>query len=423
MRPAGAVNAPVYTSAGTRSSAIREAWPQGPLTDYSNHTIPVSLSDSFSKPDLSAGLPPATVFADRARPEAKVLILGMGDLGRRIALGLTHRFGPREIVIAGRQAGPGQAFARLLSGCAGAPARVAQADGRDVLQIRDLIERERPDLIVQCASLMSPWELFERGDRLAHALRRAGFALQLCAQLPVIGNLMQAMAISGHACPVVNCSYPDVTHPVLAAQGLAPTIGIGNAGMVLGLARAALAEAASSKLLRVVAHHAHVGAVASADRALLQETPPPRVFLDDEELTELDWLFTGPAIALDRELNTLSAAHALDIIDALLPGGAPLRTSAPGPLGLPGGWPLRIAAGRLELDLPAGVDATAVLADQRRAALADGIADIAPDGVVRFTERLRMCLPDPWRALGEPLHPSDAPQRYALLRRALDARH
>ena len=44
---------------------------------------------------------------------------------------------------------------------------------------------------------------------------------------------MRAARDAGYAGPIANLSYPDGTGPVLRALGLAPTVGLGNAGMML----------------------------------------------------------------------------------------------------------------------------------------------------------------------------------------------
>lgn len=351
-------------------------------------------------------------------PNRKVLIIGLGDLGARIASGLSRAGTATDVVVASRNATRGSAFARLASACGRVPVRFVSVDALDLDSLNTLIGEERPDLIVQCASLLSPWALFERADPMATPLREAGFALQLPAQLPAVHKVMQSVAATGVRCPVINCSYPDVTNAVLAALGLAPTIGIGNAGMVRALAAADVDDTAP---LRLFAHHAHVGAVVCADRARLGDMPLPLLYHGDTALSA-DMLFAGAPIPQDKELNALSAAHALDIIEALLPGGTPLRTSAPGPLGLAGGWPVRIEPGHVTLDLPTGTSASDFVAFQQQSARRDGVERIDADGTVHFTDSLRERLPSRWRRLGDPLPPSEAHARHLLLLAALQER-
>jgi hypothetical protein len=345
----------------------------------------------------------------------RVLILGLGDLGQRIALGLV-RGRASELVLVGRDASASAGLARLVGACGTVPVRHGAVDALALTSLRGLLERERPDLVVQCASLLSPWAVFERATEAAQVVRTAGFGLQLCAHLPVVHNVMRAVRASALPCPVVNCSYPDVTNAVLAAQGLAPSTGIGNAGMVLSLAAPVLAGVRHPRLF---AHHAHVGPAAQATAAV--DIPPPRLFDSDTELDGAALLSCGASIPMTRALNALSATHAVDVVNAMLPGAAPWTTSAPGPLGLPGGWPVRIHAGSIELDLPPGINIADMLPYQHACARADGIEAIGEDGSVHFTSRLRAGLPARWRKLAEPLVPDQALERHAMLTAMLAA--
>ena len=60
------------------------------------------------------------------------------------------------------------------------------------------------------------------------------------------------------------------------------------------------------------------------------------------------------AVAEKTNLGRTEAAAAVEAIGTLLPGAAPARLSVPGPLGLPGGFPVRVDDGEVSLDLPAG---------------------------------------------------------------------
>jgi hypothetical protein len=298
--------------------------------------------------------------------------------------------------------------------------RFVELDALDGDALAALLAREQPALVAQCASLWSPWLLNGRTDPLANALRDGGFALQLPAQLPIIANVMRAARAVGLAAPVVNCSHPDVTHPVLARLELAPTIGIGNAGMILGLIQATLKlRDGVAPLVRVLAHHGHVTPVVRADGCDI--LPHPRVFLGEDGVPADALAFAGAPIPSTPELNALSAAHALLLVRALLSDGAPVRTSAPGPLGLPGGFPVAISSGRVVLDLPPGLALEDALQLQAASAALDGVAAIDNDGTVRFTEHARQAVAAVAPELAEPLHPADALARAAHLRARLEA--
>jgi hypothetical protein len=351
---------------------------------------------------------------------ARVLVIGLGDLGRRLALGLARSAGVGELILAGRDRPEAARFAALASACGTAAARFEPLDCLDVEAIAAVLRRERPDLVVQCAALLSPWA--PRSPRAATWLAAAGFALQLPAQLPAVLAVMQAARRAAFDRPIVNCSFPDVTHPILAQLELAPTIGIGNVGMIAAVASAALRRLGRpADRVRVAAHHSHVTAVMTCDRSRLAGATHPRVFLDDAGTPADELAFAGPALGSSQDLNALSAAHGLEILGALLPGGAALATSAPGPHGLPGGWPVRIDGGRVALDLPPGLSHDAALRDAGAAAADDGVAGIAADGTVTFTEAAQRAVASVAPGLAAPLAPRDCLARFARLRDAMAA--
>jgi len=49
--------------------------------------------------------------------------------------------------------------------------------------------------------------------------------------------------------------------------------------------------------------------------------------------------------------NRVTAASALPVLHALLPGSDPLRWSTPSSAGLPGGYPVRIEGGAVKIDV------------------------------------------------------------------------
>lgn len=353
--------------------------------------------------------------------KARVLIIGAGDLGRRLALPLSRHPGIGELVLAGRRLRRVAPMARLAAACGQARVHAFELDALATSAVEHCLLHWRPDIIVQCGSLLSPWYLSGQKGPLAVALRDAGFALQLPAQLPILMSVMQAIRQSGSSAPVVNCSYPDATHASLAPLGLAPTVGVGNVGMILSFVRAALREAPAPRArtapprARVLAHHGHVTAVVRADPGLLGDAPRPRVYLDAEDTRGDALAFAGPPIESTEDLNSLTAAHAADVIGALLPGAPPLQTSAPGPLGLGGGYPVCVCREAVTLDLPPGLSLSEAQAFHVHSATLDGIAAIQADGCIVFSEAARAALAPLAPELAEPLAPAQALARFARL--------
>jgi hypothetical protein len=349
-----------------------------------------------------------------------VLLVGLGDLGRRLAAHLAAAPEVGELVLASRSE-DGPAFAALAAACGTARVRFTPLDASDRGAVERLLRSERPELIVQCATLLSPWLLPDVEHPLAAAVLRAGFALQLPAQLPLVRTLMEAARETGLGAPVVNGSYPDLTHPVLHCLGLAPAVGLGNAGMIHALVVAALRRQgllAASEPVRVLGHHAHLTPAALAQ-------PPagtgdtgdtghrPRIYLGEEGRRADDLAYAGPPLRSERGMNALPAASGFRVLRALL-GGPAVRTSAPGPGGLPGGYPIRVDAGKVDLDLPPGLTLEEAVAFHQRSVRLDGVDRVDADGTVHFTEEARHALaaaPE----LAEPLHPDDALARFRLL--------
>lgn len=346
---------------------------------------------------------------------SRLLVIGLGDLGRRLAFALAGSPGLGELILAGRQRDDGAQLAALVAACGTAAVRFEPLDCLDVEATAALLRRTQPDVVVQCASLLSPWA--PRSARVAGVLGAAGFALQLPAQLPAVLAVMQAVRRAGFRNPVVNCSFPDVTHPILARLELAPAIGIGNVGMIAALVRAELRRRGQpADRVRVLAHHSHVTAAMTRDRARITGGTHPRVFVDEAGSEASELVYVGPPLASSRELNALTATHGVELIRALAPGGRALATSAPGPNGLPGGWPVRITPGHIALDLPPTVSREAALRDAEAAAIDDGVARIADDGTVHFTDAARRSVAAIAPELAAPLAPRDCLARFAQLR-------
>lgn len=354
---------------------------------------------------------------------ATVLIIGAGDMGARVGERLADASQVSRIVLAGLTQGRGPLIAGTLASLADCEVRFEPLDGTDQGAVERLLRHVEPDLVLQSASFLSPWALVGRGDPVALALRQAGLGIMLPGQLPVLVTVMRAVKAVGYQGPVVNLSFPDVTNPILDRLGLAPTVGLGNASMIQYRVRAALRVrngiGADLPLIRVIAHHHQVYGVMTA-------TPPEdptrrvRVFLGEDGARDDDLGYEAFPMAPGIQYNAVTAAAAIPLLLALLPGAAPIRYSAPAPLGLPGGYPLKVGDGEIALDLPDGVTLDEAQEWLTGIGRGDGIDSIAADGTVAFTEAVRTLMAPIDPALAAPLHPDDARSRWTLLRGHLD---
>lgn len=357
---------------------------------------------------------------------AKVLLIGGGDVGLQMADGLLRQEGPRigRLVVADLPGGRAGDPATMLDACHRADVVFAGLDALDTDAVEELIRTEAPDLIVQAASLISPWEIIGRDHPVARALNGAGIGVQLPVQLPIVLSVMRAVRGAGWTGPVANISNPDFIHPVLAAMELAPTIGLGNASILHLRAAAALkarvrdgrrtGEAVDDDLIRIVGHHKQVYDVMQA-RAPEDTDINTRVYLGKDGAREDALAYEGAPVAPGIIYNVITAASAIPVLAALLPDAEDTRFSAPAPLGLPGGYPVRIAGGKVTLDLPPGVDRDDAIAFNTAIGRRDGIAEIAADGKVRFSDTAAAAVADVDPVLAAPLDPLDMEDRTARL--------
>ena len=89
---------------------------------------------------------------------ARVLILGMGDLGAQIARIVVENRFSSSCLLAGSSSAAKQ-WAQLLQIVTGRDVEGRQVDALDVDALRNLLADYEPDLIIQCASLLSPFAL------------------------------------------------------------------------------------------------------------------------------------------------------------------------------------------------------------------------------------------------------------------------
>ncbi len=346
-----------------------------------------------------------------------VLIIGPGGVGERLAAGLAAGGVVRRLVLVGRSRDALAALAASVASASDCLVEPVALDATAQEQVSELLARVRPDLVVQSAALSGPWALVGREDRAAKGVVSAGLALRLPYQLPVLLTVMGAAREAGYAGPIANLSFPDVTGPILRCLGLAPTVGLGNAGIILRRVRAVLRAAAPDAelpLIRVLAHHCQVYGVIEA-RMPASAHERCRVYLGEDGLTDDALAYRAPALVAGAENNPITAAAALPVLEALLPGASPLRWSTPAPDGLPGGYPVRIANGVVTLDLPAGLQLDQAVAFNERMGRADGVERIDQDGTVHFTSACREAVADFAPDLAEPLRVADLRARAARL--------
>jgi len=338
-----------------------------------------------------------------SRPRSKVIIFGAGELGGIVAeLLVRHPTFRGKIVLADvnhdlalRRANSAQQGA--LQWGSESLITASAADLRDIDRTSELLAACRPDLIFNATTLATWWLrdlLPDSVKRRLHVLG-AGSGVWSASHAALAYHLMRATRQSGLKVPTVNSSYPDAVNPALAAAGLAPDLGIGNGDLLVPALQQVLGEMAGVPPHRVrvtlAAHHFHAYNILMHGHAH-DLGFPIRAAIDNSELSaDFDWPDVFRRVPQEARIpgaaaaTWIVAASAVRTVMALLdPGGQLIH--APGPLGLVGGYPLRVAPQGIALALPPGVDREEALAANWRAQRAEGIEAIEADGTIRLTE-------------------------------------
>ncbi|MEV2271297.1 hypothetical protein [Nonomuraea africana] len=317
-----------------------------------------------------------------------LVVIGTGGLARGLcyALATTTRI-PLDVVVVGRRqerAAEVCYVAATRAALAGAPVafhpKTADLSSDDALA--DLLSRLAPDGLVLVASSQSPWERTTAPSAWTSLVKHAGFGLTLPFQAELALRAGRALAAVRPAAWFVNACFPDAVNPVLAATGVPVLCGVGNVGLLAASLQAAL-DLPDQRRLHVLAHHAHLHAPHGPDEPDGADEPDEAMaWLDGEPVAGTGKLLAAQRAADRAELNHVTGLSAATLVLGLL-SGAQTDTSLPGPLGLPGGYPVRLTGARLELRLPAGLALEDAVAFNQRCAIRDGV--VVDGERVRFT--------------------------------------
>ncbi len=318
-----------------------------------------------------------------------LLVVGTGSLARAVCDSYAVCADvPGSVTVVGRDPAAAQELALLAAArtaIAGGPVawHGRRADLGDATQLAELIGGTDPDIVVQCASLQSPWESRTEPSPWTALVARAGLGVTLPLQARLAAVTATAIGLAGGRARFINACFPDGVNPALVAAGVPVWCGIGNvATLAAGLAaalrgqRRGVRPAAPGARLRVLAHHVHLHPPDRAEDEL-------SAWLDDAPVADVGRLLAGHRRADRERLNAVTGFAAARLLADLL-AGREVATSLPGPLGLPGGYPVRIRAGVLALDLPTGLTRDQAVAVNRRAGERDGIR--LADGYLRFPD-------------------------------------
>ncbi|MBN2991246.1 hypothetical protein JWR97_07420 [Pseudomonas cedrina subsp. fulgida] len=327
----------------------------------------------------------------------KLLLVGAGNLCLQILkiLGPKNAF---DFVVLGRDE---EAMIRLCNLVALSCAQLGQfitikpliADLTDIGKVAQRLREEAPDILVNCASLQS-WRVITELPKLSfEKLDQAQLGPWLPMHLTLMHCLMQAVKASGISTKTVNAAFPDAVNPILGRIGLAPDIGVGNVANLIPAVRFSIA-----RLLECAPADVHVQLYAQhyfshyVPRGGLPPRASYRLLYQVRGLPQAARL---PAEAIFATVKSefrrlggvdgqfLTACSAVTVIEGLF-SATPVLVHAPGPLGLPGGYPVWLHDGRIEVQFSEACPKDEAVRINTICQSQDGIDAIHCDGSVTY---------------------------------------
>jgi len=328
----------------------------------------------------------------------KILMIGLGSLGGHVLEFLARTHGMNRIIAADVNEDWG--ICKTNNAILGAinqgfypSITFRKIDLNNIEGTAGILREEKPDLIFNATTLQSWWVIGLLPQKVYEKLLGAGLGPWLPMHLTLTHKLMRAVKKAGIETHVVSSSFPDAVHPVLEKVSLAPTVGIGNFDLLIPRIKKVVSEKLGAPIRNIsvfmIGHHVHdvliedFGTTGGApyflkilvgDRNVTKKLDPEKIFSEP--------IPTPPGNQSDQQV----ASSAVKNILAILNDTGEL-THAPGPNGLPGGYPVRLSAKGAEVVLPEELSLEEAVKINEEAQKFDGIQEIKNDGTVVFTEK------------------------------------
>ena len=252
-----------------------------------------------------------------------------------------------------------------------------------------LLETIKPDAIYSSVTLQSPRVLRIQKLRpdIKKELDEIGMGPWLPWHVTLPSKLMQAIEKAGISTHVVQASLPDVVNPALRGYGTPPTVGQGNHCLTAG------------EIIRKVSDGENVPLYYIGTHAMVMqgtETGMPffmKILVGDRDVTSkydphalLNRQMCRNKVWLETVAYSFVGASAANNVMAIINDTNEL-INAPGPNGLPGGYPVRLSAKGAEVVLPKELTLEEAIRINTEANKWDGVEQIKDDGTVVSTDK------------------------------------
>lgn len=314
-----------------------------------------------------------------------ILISGTGGFAARIAFDIAATADDAvEVIIAGRN----RERLNWLRTAANARAALFGKKARFATHAIDLLAPDASDallaatdprIVVQAASIQTSQVIAQSGNAWTQLVAEGGLSATAVFQALISARVAAAITACGKPVTLVNCSFPDVVNGIIVALGHAVACGMGNVAILSNVFAGSAATPPGADL-KVLAHYQNLAAWRR--RPEERGGRAPRVWLDGAEVADVYGRFADIQLTPEPVIE-ISGASGVPMLLAMA-ARRPWRGHVPGPNGLPGGYPVRLSDGALELDLPSAVAEAEAIAWNASFEEENGLV-VSPQGHVSFT--------------------------------------
>lgn len=269
-------------------------------------------------------------------------------------------------------------------------------DVNDIQGMAAILREEEPEVIYNSTTLQSWWVITQLPKALYQEIDEARYGPWFPMHFVLTHKLMLAIKASGIHTLVANAAFPDAVNPALAKLGLTPTVGIGNIdnltpSLKLTVSRKLNVPLPSVTIYLVAPHFfsyftsrfGHTGGCPYLLKVMVYDQDVTPKLNPDELFKDLLKYARRPG---SLKAHPVVAASAVKIIRGLLHDTRELG-HAPGPNGLPGGYPVLLSSSGVEVVLPEGVTFEEAVRINDQGQKFDGIEKIQDDGTVIITDK------------------------------------
>jgi hypothetical protein len=319
---------------------------------------------------------------------ADILIFGTGNFAGRIAMDLAATASESvRVTIAGRNRDrlkwlqtAGNARAAMFGRSARFIAHEVDLSGENAAA--SAITAVEPRVIVQAASFQPGGVISNQGNAWTRLVAEGGLSATAVLQAPLSIAVARAVKAVRPNAYFINCCFADVVNPLIAALDLPISCGVGNVAILANAFAGTLAP--GSAQLRVLAHYQNLAPWRRPPETRAE--PSARVWIGDDEVTDVYARFAGVQLTREPAIE-ISGASGVPLFLAMA-HGRDWTGHVPGPHGLPGGYPVRLRGGALDLDLPPALTRKEAIAWNLSYEEESGLVVLA-DGQASYTGILR----------------------------------